>query len=129
MKLFTKNEKRILFFTNAGHFLAHSLILVFPSIATPLTAEFNLPFDEVLKISFFMYLFYGVGSLPSGLLTDMIHPRKSLIVYFLGIGFAGILIAFSHTKTELALSLMILGIFLSMYHPAGIGLISKSMKN
>ena len=129
VRLFTKSEKKILFFTGAGHFLAHSFILIFPSIITPLAAELNLPFEDVIKISFLMYLFYGLGALPSGLLTDRLQPKISLTIYFLGIGLAGFFIAFARTQLQLKLTLMILGIFLSIYHPAGIGLLSKSMKN
>jgi len=128
-RLFTNSERRILFFTNAGHFLAHSLILIFPSIATPLAQELILPFEQVLRISFLMYLFYGVGGLPAGFFTDRINPRISLTVYFLGIGLACLVTSFTNTKTQLQIALMILGIFLSIYHPAGIGLLSRSMKN
>jgi MFS family permease len=129
MRSFTKNEQRILFFTNGGHFLAHTFILIFPSLATPLSAELNLPFEEVLKISFLMYLFYGLGSLPSGFLSDIISPKLSLTAYYFGIGISGILVYFSMSRTQLLLSLMALGIFLSIYHPATMGLISKTIKN
>lgn len=129
MRLFTKNEKRILLVTNIAHFLAHAFIISFPSIATPLSGEFGLPFDAVLKISFLMYLFYGLCALPSGFLSDKIHPRISLTIYFFGIGIAGLFTSFSQTKLQLQLSLMLLGIFASIYHPAGIGLLSKAIKN
>ncbi len=129
MQLFSKEERKILFFTNAGHFFAHSLILIFPAITTPLATEFGLPFEEVLKISFLMYLFYGIGALPSGLITDRIHPRFSLAVYFIGIGTFSILTSFIRTKLQLEMTLMMMGIFLSLYHPAGIGLLSRFKKN
>jgi MFS family permease len=129
MRSFSKNEQKILFFTNVGHFLSHTFILIFPSIATTLSAELGLPFEEVIKISFLMYLFYGLGSLPSGLLSDIISPRLSLTAYFLGTGISGIFVYFSGTRLQLLFSLMALGIFLSMYHPATIGLLSKTIKN
>ncbi len=129
MLLFTQNEKRILRFINIAHFLVHTFIIIFPSIATPLSAEFDLPFDAVLKISFLMYLFYGLCALPSGFLSDKIHPRTSLTIYFFGIGIAGLFTSFSQTKLQLRLSLMLLGIFASIYHPAGTGLLSKAIKN
>ena len=129
MKAFTKNERKILLITNAGHFLSHTFILIFPSIATPLSVELNLPFEEVLKISFLMYLFYGLGALPSGFLSDRLIPKVSLLIYFLGIGVSGVLIFFAHYKFQILLSLTVLGMFLSMYHPVGMGVISKSIKN
>ena len=129
MRSFSKNEQKILLFTNAGHFLSHTFILIFPSIATTLSAELSLPFEEVLKISFLMYLFYGLGSLPSGLLSDNISPKLSLTIYFLGAGIAGIFVFLSGSRIQLMFSLMSLGIFLSIYHPATMGLLSKTIKN
>ena len=129
IRLFTKSEKRILLFTNAGHFLAHSLILIFPAIVSPLSRELNLPFDQVLRISFPMYLFYGVGALPAGLLTDRINPQTSLSIFFFGIGLGCLFTSFTQTAAQLRISLSVLGVFLSIYHPAGIGLISRTMRN
>jgi MFS family permease len=116
-------------FTNAGHYLAHTFILIFPSIATPLSRELGLPFEEVLKVSFLMYLLYGLGSLPCGFISDRLQPKSSLLIYFAGIGVSGILIFFCRTRTHLLLSLMLLGMFLSIHHPAATGLLSKSIKN
>ncbi|HEB31775.1 MAG TPA: MFS transporter [Spirochaetes bacterium] len=129
MRSFSKNEQRILFFTNAGHFFAHTFILIFPSLVAPLSAELSLPFEEVLKISFLMFLFYGLGSLPSGFLSDIISPRLSLTVYYLGIGISGIFVYLSGSRAQLLISLTALGIFLSIYHPVAMGLISKTIKN
>jgi MFS family permease len=128
-RLFTRDEKKILLFTNAGHFLAHSIILIFPSIVSALAKELNLPFEQALRISFLMYLVYGIGALPSGLLTDRINPRFSLAIFFFGIGTSCFAVSFMRSSVQLKLALMTLGVFLSIYHPAGIGLISRSMKN
>jgi MFS family permease len=127
--LFSKNERKILFFTNAAHFLAHTFILVFPSIATPLSADLSLPFEQVLKLSFLMYLFYGLGALPAGLISDRLPPKASITIYFLGAGGSSLLVNFSQSRMQLLFALMMLGIFLSLYHPVGMGLISKFGKN
>jgi len=129
MSLFSKNEKRILIFTNTGHFLTHTFILIFPSLVTPLMHEFNLPFEKIIRISFFMYLFYGLGALPSGFLSDKISFRYSISIYYIGIGLSSIFASISHTKWQLEFSLLALGLFASMYHPIGMGIISKTIKN
>jgi len=129
MSLFSKNEKRILLFTNTGHFLTHAFILIFPSLVTPLSLELNLPFEKVINISFLMYLFYGIGALPAGFLSDKIHPRFSLSIYYMGIGLSSLFVSFSSTKWQLEFALLSLGLFASMYHPIGMGLISKTIEN
>jgi MFS family permease len=111
-----------------GHFFAHALVLIFPSITTPLMAEFGLPSHEIIRLSFFMYLLFGVGALPSGFIADRINPRHGFTLYFFGIGIASLLTFFTRTAVQLQITLTMLGLFLSLYHPLGIGLISKSIK-
>ena len=125
---FSKTERKLLSFTNAGHFFTHALVLIFPSITTPLMAEFGLEAHEVLRLSFFMYLFYGIGALPSGLLADRVHPRITFTLFFTGVGLMSILTFFSKSTLQFQISLMFMGMFLSMYHPLGIGLISKAVR-
>jgi MFS family permease len=126
--VFSKSERRLLLFANAGHFFAHSLILIFPQIITPLMREFGLQAHEVLKLSFFMYLFFGIGALPSGFLADRIKPKITFTIFFTGVGLTSILTFFSRSTMGLRIALMFMGMFLSMYHPLGIGLISKAVK-
>lgn len=128
MDRFSKTERTLLSFTNAGHFFTHALVLIFPSITTPLMAEFGLEAHEVLRLSFFMYLFYGIGALPSGLLADHVHPRITFTLFFTGVGLMSILTFFSKSTLQFQISLMFMGMFLSMYHPLGIGLISKAVR-
>ena len=128
MKQFNREERKVLFFANSGHFLTHFTVLIFPAIVTPLMKEFSLPLDRVLKISFLMYLFYGLGSLPWGLISDRISAKLSFNIFFYGVGITSILCFFSKSSTQLQFSLLSIGIFLSLYHPAGVGLISKSIR-
>jgi MFS family permease len=125
---FSKNERRVLLSTSWGHFFAHALVLIFPSITTPLMEEFGLPSHEIIKLSFFMYLFFGVGALPSGFIADRINPRHGFTLYFFGIGVTSFLTSFTRTAMQLQITLTMLGVFLSFYHPLGIGLISKSIR-
>lgn len=128
MKQFNLEERKVLFFANSGHFLTHFTVLIFPAIVTPLMQEFSLPLDRVLKISFLMYLFYGLGSLPWGLISDRISPKMSFNIFFFGVGITSIFCFFSKNSFQLQFSLLSIGIFLSLYHPAGVGLISKSIR-
>lgn len=128
MNAFSTEERKILLFSNVGHFLSHAAMLIFPSITLYLTNEFGLPLRQVLKLSFFMYLFYGVGSLPTGFISDRLAPRFSFAIFYLGAGIACIFTGLIKTPTQLRYSLLFVGFFMSMYHPLGIGLISKAVK-
>jgi MFS family permease len=84
---------------------------------------------DVLKLSFFMYLLYGLGALPSGLLADRFGNRRILIIFFIGTGIGAIMTALSRNQISITVSLAVIGFFASMYHPSGIGLLSIGIKN
>ncbi len=123
------NEKKIVLFTGAAHYLTHFYELAFPALAIPLMRSLNMDLADVLKLGFFMYLLYGVAALPAGIAADRFGNRKSLIVFFLGAGAGAMVTSFSQSPLSLSVSLAFIGLFASIYHPAGMGLISIGVKN
>jgi MFS family permease len=123
------NEKKIIAITCVAHFLCHFYELIFPALAIPLMLSLKMDLADVLKLSFLMYLLYGIGALPWGMISDRFGNRRSLIVFFLGCGIGAFLTAMSQSGTSLMLSLAVIGFFASIYHPAGMGLISLGVKN
>jgi MFS family permease len=122
-------EKRILINTCFGHFLSHFNMLVFPAVVIPLTVRMNLTMAEVLGVSFWMYLLFGLTALPWGLAADRWGAKPLLILFYLGSGLAGIGAAeWIESPVGLAAALAALGFFSGIYHPAGLGLISKEMQ-
>jgi MFS family permease len=123
------NEKKIMIFTCVAHFFTHFYEMIFPALAIPLMLSLKMSLGDVLKMSFFMYLLYGLTALPWGMISDRFNNRITLIIFFIGTSAGAILTAFSDTPTSLMLSLALIGFFASSYHPAGMGLISLGMKN
>lgn len=124
----TANEKRILGVSSAAHFLSHLYELSFPAIALTLQAEMGWSLAEVLRLSFGMYLLYGLGALPMGYLTDRWHARWMLRLSMLGAGAGAVLVALSPGKASLVASLCAVGLAGSIYHPAGMALLSRSVR-
>ncbi|MDH3199140.1 MAG: hypothetical protein OEO21_12965, partial [Candidatus Krumholzibacteria bacterium] len=85
---FSAQEKRILFITCPAHFLTHFFILVFPAVTMPLVAALGIPLETVVRISFFMYLLYGLCALPVGIIVDRWQARTMLVigVFLMGAG-------------------------------------------
>ena len=122
-------EKRILINTCFGHFLSHFNMLVFPAVVIPLTTLMNLTMAEVLGVSFWMYLLFGVTALPWGLAADRWGAMPLLVLFYLGSGLSGIGAAiWIGSPGGLAAALAALGFFSGIYHPAGLGWISKEMQ-
>ena len=104
-------------------------MLVYPALLLPLAQNFAISLEEVLALSFWMYLLFGVSALAWGMLADRFGPRPLLAIFHGGAGLCGIWIALSlDSPLGLWLPLAGLGLFSGIYHPVGLGWIAKEMK-
>ena len=121
-------ERRILTVTSFGHFMSHYNTLVFPALVLPLVTALHLELAQVLGLSFWMYLLFGVTALPWGLVGDRWDGRALLAIMFLGSGLSGLAAAyFIESPGALSVALAGVGLFSGIYHPIGMGLISKGV--
>jgi MFS family permease len=123
-----KNERNIIYTTCFGHFLSHFNMLTFPAVVLPLSTQLKLPLSEVLAISFWMYLLFGISALPWGLMADRLGSKLLLKVYYGGAGLCGLVAAASINRPgPMTVALAGIGFFSGIYHPTGLGLISKQV--
>ena len=124
-----KREHNILINTCFGHFMSHFNMLVFPAIVLPLTKHLNMEMAGVLGISFWMYLLFGCTALPWGMIADRRGGRILMRVYYTGAGLSGLAAAlWIDSVLGLTIALAALGFFSGIYHPTGLGLISKEIR-
>jgi len=125
---FNRREKRILVAASYGHFLSHVNMMVFPAVLLPMAQHLRLEMAEALEISFWMYLLFGITALPWGLAADKYGARLFMAIYFFGAGISSFSAALGiHSVRGLTVSLAFLGLFSGIYHPTGLGLISKEI--
>jgi MFS family permease len=125
----TPNERNVLITTCCGHFLSHFNMLTFPAVVLPLAAQLKLPIAEVLGISFWMYLLFGLTALPWGLAADRFGAKTLMGIFYGGAGLCGLTAAgWIDSPGLMSLALAGIGLFSGIYHPAGLGLISKQIK-
>ncbi len=104
-------------------------MLVFPALLLPLAARLSIPMAETLGLSFWMYLLFGVTALPWGFVADKVGPKPLMLTFYLGAGLSGLCAAaFLDHPMYLSLSLAGIGLFSGIYHPTGLGLISKEIE-
>ena len=104
-------------------------MLVFPAIVLPLTKRLDMEMAGVLGISFWMYLLFGCTALPWGMIADRWGGKVLLRVYYAGAGLSGLAAAlWIDSVAGLTMALAALGLFSGIYHPTGLGLISKEIK-
>lgn len=123
-----KKEKEILIFAGISHFFTHFYVLAFPALIMFFSRDFNLSISKILSIGFPMYLSYGLMAIPWGWLSDKYGYRlmMGLGVIFSGFGF--VLASMTNSTLQLTLAFTLTGIGCSAYHPSGLALISKGVK-
>jgi MFS family permease len=128
MSEFTPEEHRILVVTCPGHFFTHFLTLAFPAITIPLTTAFAMPLEDVVKLSFWMYLLFGALALPVGVIVDRWRAKPMLILGIATMG-AGLIVAGAFPgPIIMTTALAFVGVGASIYHPAGMALISRTVR-
>ena len=124
----TPNERRVLALTSVAHPLTHLYMLVFPATLLPLVRDTGRPFADVLGYSFAGYLLFGLGALPAGWITDRWCARGMLAVNLIGCGTMSVLCGLAPSLPWLGVAYAGLGLFASVYHPAGTSLLTRTMR-
>jgi len=122
------NQKRILVFTSAAHFLTHFFVLVFPALVMPISRDLSLEPAQVIPLSFPMYLCYGILAIPWGYLSDRFGARWMMGAGMLIAGAGFTAAGLSRSAEQLTVALGAIGVGCSAYHPSGLALLSKGMQ-
>ena len=122
-------ERRILVVSSFGHFMSHFNMLVFPALLLPLAARMDMEMAEALGLSFWMYLLFGITALPWGLAADRWGARPLLLLFHAGAAASCVAAAWwVDSPLGLAAALAAIGCFSGIYHPTGIGWISRDVR-
>ncbi|WP_302082274.1 MFS transporter [Salinibaculum rarum] len=73
------------------------------------------------------YGLFGVGALPGGVLVDRVGSRGLISFCLAGMGGSYLLLGVAPNMLVVALALVLWGVSASVYHPAGLSLISKGV--
>ena len=121
-------DRKVVLLTALSHGQAHLFILTLGGIAIPLQREFGLGNEEIGRFATVAGLFFGLGALPAGMLTDRIGARWMILTFLVGASLASILLSFARTPMEATVAFAALGAFGSLYHPSGLSLLTRTVK-
>ena len=121
-------ERRILFFSSAAHFLTHFYMLVFPALVMPMSRDLGLPLATVLNISFWMYLLYGLLALGWGWISDHLGHKWAMNTGIILAAGGFVLAGLVRSLPLISASFALVGIGCSAYHPAGLALVSQGIR-
>jgi len=91
-------------------------------------AEFPVTTATVGAVVTAGYGLFGVGALPGGVLVDRLGSRRLISLCLLGMGLSYILLGLAPSMLVVAVALVGWGAAASVYHPAGLSLISKGVE-
>ena len=131
------NDRAITALVMVAHAAVHTYEMAVPIFILSWLAEFDqfalgvttLPVTKatiglVVTVS---YGLFGVGALPGGILVDRVGSRRLIAVCLGGMGLSYLLLGVAPSMAVVALALVLWGISASVYHPAGLSLISKGV--
>jgi FSR family fosmidomycin resistance protein-like MFS transporter len=129
---FNAVERRILVVSWLGHFLAHFYMIMQAVLVLKIAPEFARDFGystgSTYDLTILSFALFGVGSFPAGLVTDRWRARWMLMICMIGCGACSALAGLAGGPIGLCLALSALGLFASIYHPAGLTLISRHVR-
>ncbi|MFB6169888.1 MAG: MFS transporter [Haloarculaceae archaeon] len=122
------NDRRVTGFAMLGHAMFHTFEFAIPLFVVLWLDAFSTTTATLGLVVGAGFALTGVGAFPAGVLAD-IYPSKSLVVAcMLGMSGGFLLVALAPSIHVLALGLVLWGAAASLYHPAGLALLSRAAK-
>lgn len=133
-----RNDKAITALVMIAHSMVHTYEMAFPIFVTIWLLEFEtvslgfttLTVNEatlgvLLTIG---YGLFGLGALPGGILVDRVGSKRLITVCLAGMGGSYLLLGLSPGLLAIGGAIVLWGVAASVYHPAGLSLISKGVE-
>ena len=123
------NNSLTVFYAAIGHLMMHMFAACYFVIVLAIEDDWHFSYDELINLWLIGSLLVGLGAIPSGWLSDRWSRSGMIAIMFLGLGASSIFCGLSNNKMSLMLNLSLLGLFCSVYHPAGISwIVNTSQK-
>ncbi len=117
-----------LVFSCLGHAYMHMFTAFYFVIVLSLEDVWQRPYHELIELWTLGSLLVGLAALPAGWLGDRLGAAKMMIVFFVGLGLAGMACGFAEDTDALLIGLSALGLFSAIYHPVGIAWVVRNAR-
>ena len=111
---------------NIAHFIDHFCMLIFAKAAYDCAIYFNTSYGEIIIYATLGLILFGAFAPLASYLSKVFSRKILLIVFPIGVGFSSIFAGFSQNLIHLGITLTLIGIFASIYHPVGIAMLMKN---
>lgn len=108
-----------------AHALVHTYELSLPILVTVWSLEFGVGTAVIGLGLSVAYGVFGIGALPGGALADRYGERSLIVGSLLGMGLSFLGLSVAPTFGAVVAALLCWGVAASVYHPAGLALLSR----
>jgi len=131
------NDRSIVALVSLAHGMVHTYELSIPIFVSIWLTEFDVLPLGVTEIPVTAatlglivtlgYGLFGIGALPGGVLVDRIGSDRLITLCLFGMAGSFVLLGLSPNLLVVAIALLLWGVAASVYHPAGLTLLSKGV--
>ena len=122
------NDRSIVSLVMGAHGLVHTYELSIPIFMTVWLSEFGVTEAVLGSVVGAGYFLFGAGALPGGILADRFGSRRLIAACLAGMGGAFVLLGLVPNFWAVGGALLLWGAAASVYHPAGLSLISTGVE-
>ncbi len=112
-----------------GHALVHWFETAIPIFLVVWLAEFDVSVALLGLIVALGYAPFGLGALPGGILADRFGTKRLILLCIAGMSGAFLVLSVGTSIYAIAVGLVLWGVAASIYHPAGLALISTGVED
>ncbi|GAB3311467.1 MULTISPECIES: MFS transporter [Haloplanus] len=122
------NDRSIVGFVMVGHAMVHTYEMSIPILMTVWLSQFSTTTAVLGVAAAVGYGLFGIGALPGGLLVDRFGSRVLISACLAGMGVSFLLLGLAPGVIGVTAALAVWGAAASVYHPAGLTLISNGVE-
>jgi MFS family permease len=116
---------RLVLLVSCAHALVHVFELALPSVEQMIAADFGVGREQTGALGTVWRLPFGLGALLAGWLADRYGSKPMLLVFLVGCIATSVAAWRASTLEGVFGAMFAMGCFASIYHPAGLALISR----
>lgn len=116
---------RIVILVSFAHALVHAFEVSLPSVEQMIGEDFGVGTEETGLLGTAWRIPFGCGALLAGWLADRYGSKPLLLLFLGGCVATSLISAWAPTLNIVFLAMFAMGCFASIYHPAGLALISR----
>ncbi|EJN58864.1 hypothetical protein HSB1_22850 [Halogranum salarium B-1] len=138
MRVVNRNDRAIVGLVMLAHGMVHTYELSIPIFVTIWLTQYEVidlgiaqfPVNQATlgAVVTAGYALFGLGALPGGIVVDRVGSRRLISACLLGMAASFLLLWLSPSLVVVAVGLLLWGAAASVYHPAGLALISKGIE-